>query len=311
MDLDRSIEIRSSRELWELTRSFNVMRERLRQAVAEINRGAQDLEVKVAERTEQLRQAQQRLVQADRLASLGQLAASVAHEINNPLSGVLNFSALMTRILREDGVPPGRVAEFRGYLERVTEQTARAGHIVSDLLAFSRRSRPARAPADLNAIVARTVALVSHKLELTNVVSELQLTQGLPLVACDVSQIQQVVLNLVINAADATRAQGHGRVRVATRRAAGGGALILSVEDDGEGIAAADLDRIFDPFFTTREEGKGVGLGLAVVYGIVQSHGGRIDVKSEPGAGSTFEVSLPLADEGTERTDTPVERPEA
>jgi two-component system NtrC family sensor kinase len=311
MELSRPIEITSSRELWELAHSFDLMRERLRAAVAEINRGSQELESKVAERTEQLRQAHQRLLLADRLASLGQLAASVAHEINNPLSGVLNFSALMARILREDGIPPERVAEFRGYLERVTEQTARAGRIVSDLLAFSRRSRPARAPADLNAVVTRTMALVAHKLALMNVTNELALAEGLPRLPCDVSQIQQVVLNLVINAADATRARGRGRVRVSTRRSADGSALVLAVEDDGEGIAAADIDRIFDPFFTTREEGKGVGLGLAVVYGIVQSHGGRIDVRSEPAVGSTFEVSLPLADEASGRASAPLERPEA
>ena len=155
MDLEHPIEITSSRELWSLASSFNLMRDRLREALGEINQAAQELEAKVAERTAQLQQAQRRLLQADRLASLGQLAASVAHEINNPLSGVLNFSALMGRILKDDGVPRERVPEFRGYLERVTEQTARAGRIVSDLLAFSRRSKPQRAPADLNAIVRR------------------------------------------------------------------------------------------------------------------------------------------------------------
>ncbi len=135
--------------MWELARSFNSMRDRLGEAMARINQDAQLLEAKVDERTRQLKEAHQRLLQADRLASLGQLAASVAHEINNPLSGVLNYSALMARILREDGVPRERVAEFRGYLDRVSEQTARAGRIVSDLLAFSRRSKPHRAPADL------------------------------------------------------------------------------------------------------------------------------------------------------------------
>ena len=179
--------------------------------MAEINRASQELEAKVAERTAQLQQAHQRLLQADRLASLGQLAASVAHEINNPLSGVLNYSALMGRILKEDGVPRERVAEFRGYLERVTEQTARAGRIVSDLLAFSRRSKPQRAPADLNAIVRTTVSLVSHKLKLMNVEARrCALDEALPPLPCDASQVQQVVLNLVMNG---------GRGHAAARRA--------------------------------------------------------------------------------------------
>jgi two-component system, NtrC family, sensor kinase len=297
MDLDSSVEINSSRELWDLAQSFNAMRERLREAVDEIQRAAQVLEVKVAERTEQLRQAHQRLLQADRLASLGQLAASVAHEINNPLSGVLNFSALMARILGDDGVPAGRVGEFKGYLQRVTEQTARAGRIVSDLLTFSRRSRPHRAPADLNAVVVTTLALVSHKLGLMNVTVERDLAPNLPLIPCDVSQVQQVVLNLVMNAAEATRSKGSGRVRIATSVEDDKGVGLLVIEDDGEGIARENLDRIFDPFFSTKDEGKGVGLGLAVVYGIVESHGGDIEVASTLGQGTAFSVRLPLTEE--------------
>lgn len=294
MELEHSIEIKGSRELWSLSASFDQMRLRLRGALAQIGEAAQVLEAKVAERTRQLEQAQRRLMQADRLASLGQLAASVAHEINNPLSGVLNYSALMGRILKDDGIPRERVAEFRGYLERVSEQTGRAGRIVSDLLAFSRRSKPQRAPADLAAIVRTTLALVSHKLKLLNVTAELALDEDLPAVPCDTSQMQQVVLNLVMNAAEATRAHGAGRVRVATRRAEDGEGVALEVTDDGEGIPKAALDRIFDPFFTTKDDGKGVGLGLAVVYGIVESHGGKIEVRTREGQGTTFEVTLPF-----------------
>jgi two-component system, NtrC family, sensor kinase len=313
MDLERSIEIGSNRELWALARSFNEMRERLREAVAAIHRAAHELEAKVAERTEQLHEAHRRLLQADRLASLGQLAASVAHEINNPLSGVLNFSALMARILQTDGIPPGRVAEFRGYLQSVTEQTARAGRIVSDLLAFSRRLRPQRAPADLNSIVRSTVALVSHKLGLMNVAAELQLAEALPLVSCDTSQVQQVVLNLVMNGAEATRPRGQGRIAVATRLAEARDAVVLTVEDDGEGIAEEARARIFEPFFTTKDDGKGVGLGLAVVYGIVESHGGQIELRSAPGGGTCFEVRLPISEiaGAHDRRDDPEARREA
>ncbi|HET9317579.1 MAG TPA: ATP-binding protein [Vicinamibacteria bacterium] len=298
MELDHPIVLDSSRELWSLARSFDAMRERLRGALAELNRNAQELEAKVVERSGPLRQAQQRLLQADRLASLGQLAASVAHEINNPISSVLNFSVLMQRILRDDGVPPGRVPEFRGYLERVSEQTARAGRIVSDLLAFSRRGKPHRAPADLGAIVRSTVALVDHKLKLMNVTAEVAVGSDVPLVPCDASQVQQVVMNLVMNGAEATRARGSGRVSVAIRALEDGSAVTVQVDDDGEGIPEELLGRVFDPFFSTKEDGKGVGLGLAVVYGIVEAHGGEVDVKSTPGQGTTFVVTLPLRPEG-------------
>jgi len=297
MELEHEVEIESSKELWHLGRSFDAMRVRLRDTMTEINRAAQHLEAKVEERTEQLRQANRRLLQADRLASLGQLAASVAHEINNPLSGVLNFSVLMQRILTDDGVPRARVAEFRKYLDHVVEQTSRAGRIVSDLLAFSRRSKPLRAPADLNAIVTTTVALVSHKLKLMSVEVETRLSEGLPAVPGDASQLQQVVLNLVMNGAEATRGHGLGRVVVTTRATTDHETVVLEVSDDGEGIPKDRLPRIFDPFFTTKEEGKGLGLGLAVVYGIVQSHGGEIDVRSLEAGGTTFEVTLPLTSE--------------
>jgi two-component system NtrC family sensor kinase len=300
MDLEHPVEITSSRELWSLSSSFNAMRGRLRGALDEINRAAQELEAKVAERTAQLQQAQRHLLKADRLASLGQLAASVAHEINNPLSGVLNYAALMGRILKDDGVPRERVPEFRGYLDRVSEQTARAGRIVSDLLAFSRRSKPQRAPSDLNAIVRATVGLVSHKLKLLNVEASLRLDEALPRLPCDASQMQQVVLNLVMNAAEATRPHGSGRVNVLTLRSGDGESAVLEVTDDGEGIPKEALDRIFDPFFTTKDDGKGVGLGLAVVYGIVESHGGRIEVQTASGRGTTFQVTLPLSPEAAQ-----------
>ena len=174
MELDQPLNIvGSSEELDELARSFDVMRDRLRTALGEINQLTQNLETKVEDRTQQLKAAHQKLLQSDRLASLGQLSASVAHEINNPIAGVLNLSMLLQRMLKEDGVPPSRIEEFRKYLSQVTNETARVGRIVSDLLAFSRRSKPQRAPADLNKIVKMTLSLVQHKMKLSNVAVEM------------------------------------------------------------------------------------------------------------------------------------------
>lgn len=293
MELDKPIGVDdSSEEIFELATSFEVMRERLGSALREINQFTQNLEIKVEERTRQLQAAQKKLIHNDRLASLGQLSASVAHEINNPISGVLNLSMLLQRMLKQDGVPPERLEEFRKYLGQVTSETARVGRIVSDLLAFSRRSKPQRAPADLNRIVRSTLSLVQHKMKLSNVMVEARLAEDLPAAPCDSSQIQQVVLNLLLNAAEATQTKPERRVSLET--ALGDGAAILTVSDNGEGIPAENLSKIFDPFFTTKSEGKGVGLGLAVSYGIIQAHGGDIEVKSQPGQGTTFTVSLPL-----------------
>jgi two-component system NtrC family sensor kinase len=295
MQLDTPIAVRAkSGELRELAESFDAMRERLRQAVAENVEFTQHLEAKVEERTIQLKAAHQRLVQSDRLASLGQLAASVAHEINNPLSGVLNLSMLMRRILKDDGVPRDRVEEFRRYLGQVVDETGRVGRIVKDLLAFSRRAKPQSTDADLNAIVGATLSLVSHTLELAEVTVDAHLADGLPSPRCDPSQIQQVVLNLVLNGAEAMA--GGGRLSVTTSVAEGGHAVVLEVSDTGCGIPPDVAEKVFEPFFTTKEEGKGVGLGLAVVYGIVQAHNGEIEVRSEVGKGTTFRVLLPLGE---------------
>ncbi|HEY1342535.1 MAG TPA: ATP-binding protein [Bryobacteraceae bacterium] len=304
MDLDKPIDIvDSSEELDELARSFNVMRDRLRTSLAEINQFTQNLETKVEERTQQLQAAQKKLVHTDRLASLGQLSASVAHEINNPISGVLNLSMLLQRMLKDDGIPPGRIEEFRKYLTQVSNETARVGRIVSDLLAFSRRTKPLRAPADLNRVVRSTLSLAQHKLKLSNVEAEASLAENLPPIPCDSQQIQQVVLNLVLNAAEATQSRVEKRVRIFTARAADG--VVLSVTDTGEGIPPENLSKIFDPFFTTKSEGKGVGLGLAVSYGIVQAHGGEIEVKSKVGEGTTFTVTLPF-EQPSEASDAPL-----
>jgi two-component system NtrC family sensor kinase len=295
MQLDRPIQIRrSSQELDELVDSFNRMRERLKIAVDDLNEMQQTLESKVVDRTEQLRAAHRKLLQADRLASLGQLAASVAHEINNPISGVLNLSSLLERLMANGDYPPGREAEFRKYLSQISTETTRVGRIVTDLLAFSRRSKPQRLLSDLNKLVSSTLRLVDHKLKLMNAETVLALQSDLPPIECDPSQIQQVVLNLIMNAAQAMHSKGGGKLSIQTRLLPDRENVELNVRDEGEGIAAENLAKIFDPFFTTKAEGKGVGLGLAVLYGIVKDHDGEVEVASQRSEGTTFSVTLPL-----------------
>jgi two-component system NtrC family sensor kinase len=307
MDLDRVIDVGTTGELAELAVSFNTMRERLKEALTRLSAFTRDLEGEVASRGRQLDLAQHKLIQGDRMASLGQLAASVAHEINNPVQGVLTFSMLLQRMIEGGRIPAERVEEFQRYLQMITDETARVGRIVSDLLSFSRRSKPQATPADLNSIIEHTVSLLLHRLELCNVELRLGLDPALPEVPCDKSQIQQVVINLVMNAAEAM--PDGGSVTVRTGMAEEQGMLRLEVADTGTGIPDEILSRIFDPFTSTKEEGKGVGLGLAVVYGIVAAHGGVIDVKTEQGLGTTFTVTLPVggnspapAGEGTVRS---------
>jgi two-component system, NtrC family, sensor kinase len=308
MKLDTPIVVTGGGELGELARSFDAMRERLQYALKEINEFTENLEAKVKQRTEELNVANQSLQRSERLASLGQLAASVAHEINNPIFGVLNLSSLLQRIINKDGIPPNRVAEVRTHLDRIVDETSRVGRIVADLLAFSRRSKPQQSRADINAIINSSISIIGHKLKLMNVELELCLGQGMPNVLCDVSQLQQVVINLVMNGAEATQGRSGAKVRVTTRYQQETGSFVLMVGDNGDGIPEENLSRIFDPFFTTKEEGKGVGLGLAVVYGIIQAHHGDIQAISNPKTGTVFTVTLPVA--GTDAIPGTVPSPE-
>jgi two-component system NtrC family sensor kinase len=270
----------------------------------ELNRFTQSLEGKVEERTEQLKVAHQKLLKSHRLASLGQLSASVAHEINNPVSGVLNLAMLLQRIISSDGVPRERIDEVKRYLTQIVHETSRVGRIVQDLLAFSRRSTPQRVVADLHVLVDRTVTILGHKMKLMNVELNLDLEEGLPHVRCDPSQMQQVLFNLIINAGESTQSRAGGRVLVSTRFDRARNEVLLTVRDNGEGIRPENLSKIFDPFFTTKPEGKGVGLGLAVVYGIVEAHHGDIEVESTLGAGTCFTVRVPLEPEAGESMET-------
>src|SRR3974390_2678906 len=295
MKLDHPVEIsHRSQELDELVDSFNRMRERLKVAVDELNEMQQTLESKVEERGKQLQAANRKLLQADRLASLGQLSASVAHEINNPISGVLNLSTLLERLMANGRFPSGREEEFRKYLGQISAETARVGRIVSDLLAFSRRSKPQRVSADLNKLVMSTVGLVAHKLKMNNAEAILDLQPDLPHVECDPSQMQQVILNLTMNGAEAMQPKGGGQLTVRTRLLKDEGSVELAISDTGEGISPENLSKIYDPFFTTKAEGKGVGLGLAVLYGIVKAHDGEVEVTSTKNVGTTFAVTIPL-----------------
>lgn len=292
MQLDHVVEITSSADLGELAHEFNVMSERLNKAMAELNQATQDLELKVKDRTKQLEVAHQKLLQSDRLASLGQLSATVAHEINNPISGVLNLAMLLDRIMKEDGIPKDRLPEFRRYLGQIIDETTRVGRIVSDLLAFSRRSKPQSTNMDLNGVIKSTLLILRHRLELGDIALELHLSDTLPLVECDGSQMQQVLINLVMNGAEACQNKGHGTISIMTRRE--NESVVLQISDTGDGIPKEALPRIFDPFFTTKGEVKGIGLGLSVAYGIVDAHGGDISVESTVGMGTVFTVTIPI-----------------
>jgi two-component system NtrC family sensor kinase len=288
-DLERRVPIASSDEIGGLALSWNAMTEELQRSRAELTRWNQTLEERVAQKTQELEQAHERMVVVEKMASLGKLSAVVAHEINNPLAGIRTFARLLRRRLGD--APPASAddAEAARILETIDAEAGRCGDIVRNLLLFS-RATPARFAAhDIGPIVERCHLLLRHQAELQGVTLE-TVTDAHLTAVCDGAQVQQMVLALALNGLEAC-APG-GRVTVSASREGAGG-LAIRVHDTGAGIRPEDRPHIFEPFFTTKESGKGVGLGLSVVYGIVTRHHGRIQVDSKVDAGTTFVVHLP------------------
>ena len=232
---------------------------------------------------------QSTLLQTEKMAALGQLVSGIAHELNNPLTSIQGYAQLLlSRRTSHDRT---------GDALRISQEAERAARIVKNLLLFSRETKPERRAVQLNEVIERTVALRAYELKVQNIELELALDPGLPQTLADAAQLQQVVLNLIVNAeqaivADRAEDPRNGRILIRTRRLAGD-RLGMEVSDDGPGIAPEIAARIFDPFFTTKPPGVGTGLGLSIVYGIVQEHGGEVTLASQPGGGATLAVELP------------------
>ncbi len=235
----------------------------------------------------ELQSAQQRLIETERLASMGQLSAGVAHEINNPLGTVLLYSHMLLKQLR-DGDPR------RADLQMIASEATRCKTIVRGLLDFARQSRVAKAPTDLAALVRDVFTIMATKAQAAGVTLARNVPEGLPPMMLDAAQIKQLLVNLVHNGIDAI--SGGGQVTVGARLRDGGRSVEIQVADTGCGIPEENLSRLFTPFFTTKEMGQGTGLGLAICYGVVKMHSGDIAVESHVGKGATFTVTLPIGD---------------
>jgi two-component system NtrC family sensor kinase len=232
-----------------------------------------------------LQETHLQLVSSEKMASLGKLAAGIAHEINNPLGGILIYSSLMMEDLPEED-------PRRQDLARIVQETSRCKDIVKSLLEFARQTEPNMEPTDINRAITEGLFFLENQALFHNIQIIKRLDSGLPLVVGNAGHLKQVFMNIIVNAAEAMR--GGGTLTIATSYASHRNMVFVEFTDTGEGIPEENLTRIFDPFFTTKDIGKGTGLGLSTSYGIVESHGGRISVKSKVGKGSTFTIELPV-----------------
>jgi len=291
-DLTAKLPVESSDEIGEMTASWNRMLDELRRTREDLQDWSRTLEDRVRAKTDELEVAHQRMLVVEKMASLGKLAAVVAHEINNPLAGISTYARVLRKKSEKAAGAGGPDPKTMEILDLIAREAQRCGEIVRNLLLFSRSTGARFAVEDLGALLERCRLLVNHKAELQDVEIGLDVASTLPEVECDASQIQQLVVALAVNAIEAM--DEGGSLTLATVLAADGKAVVLTFRDTGTGILPEIRDHIFEPFFTTKAEGKGVGLGLAVVYGIVARHHGQISVDSEMGEGTVFTVTLPV-----------------
>jgi len=296
-DLADTIPVRGKDELGQLAASFNSMTRALRKSRGELQDWGRTLEEKVAEATRELQLAQAETARGEKLASVGLLAAGIAHELNSPLTGVLTFSHLVRKQM-PDGSPEAED------LDLVIQETRRCATIIRRLLDFAREKTPEKKFSDINQLITETTQLIEQPAQVEDIEIMLNLDASLPAIWIDEDLVKQVLMNIMVNAQHAV--EGNGSITISTRyvpdyQSAELGAepapmVEVSVSDTGCGIPEADLQRIFDPFFTTKGVGKGTGLGLSVSHGPIRAHGGAIEAESTLGQGSEFRVYLP-ADE--------------
>jgi two-component system, NtrC family, sensor kinase len=252
------------------------------------------LEAMVEERTRQLKESHAKLLHQDKMASLGKLSASVVHEINNPIAGILNLIMLIKRMVAEGSLAEQDIESFSKYLDLMDTETRRVSRIVSNLLAFSRQSKIESKPVNLNQLIEKTLILNANLLKINRIRVTKKLDAGLPDLMGSEDQVQQVFMNIVSNAAEAMEATENGILTIETRHSVENNRAMVRFKDTGVGIPRENHSKLFEPFFTTKKDGKGVGLGLSVAYGIVREHGGEIIVDSVINKGTTFKVLLPL-----------------
>ena len=274
-----------------VSQAFNDMLDNLHTATIELENWSQQLEYKVQKKSEELGAAQHELIHVERLASLGKLSSSVAHEINNPLSGILIYTKLLLKQVGNPELYPSKRDSMLKHLKLIENETKRCGDIVKGLLDFSRKDQNDFEPKNLSEILRETYELMSHPIKMASIRFEMEFNAVADLIYCNPNQIKQACVALLVNASEAVLENGEISIKTLNPDDDN---VTFEITDNGQGIAEEDNPHIFEPFFSTKRNASGIGLGLSIVHGIVQNHKGKIQVRSLLGSGTTMSVTLPL-----------------
>ena len=299
LDIDMDMKPRTD-EIGELFQAFRHMLRQIGDYEIEVEEYSHTLEQKVEQRTIELKEIQEQLLQAEKLAAIGQLAAGVAHELNNPVGGIMGYAQYIKGLIEKRGgrIPEDKIQDMVKYLQFIEKESQRCKTIVQNLLNFSRFSTADFTLFELNAVIEDTLMFLEHQFETNNIRLRKNVSEPSPRINGAANHIQQVLMNILINAIQAMPQGGSGTIELKTKTFPDSadrdkGFVEISISDTGVGIPEGNINKLFEPFFTTKEPGKGTGLGLSVSYGIVKNHKGEIKVSSTPGRGTTFVLRVP------------------
>jgi len=288
-NLNYKISLNSKDEFGRVADRFNEMSTKLNSAYQEIKDWSENLNEKVKEKSEELKNIYGQVIQIEKLASLGKMSATVAHELNNPLEGILTYSKLIAKKLRNNS-DKGDNTKILSYLDLISDESARCGKIVKDLLLFSHRGDDEMTNEAVETIIDKSVTLIQHHLQINKINLYKSYPDNEVRINCNPQKIQQAIMSLLINAIEAMPHGGDINVSVGLEE----NSAVIRIKDEGTGIADKDLPLIFEPFYSTKDASKGTGLGLAVVYGIISNSGGHVVVESTSPKGTIFKITLPL-----------------
>jgi len=296
-DARGKIDLEIPEEFKELARGFNQVAGYLQNLQAQFSSKFLTMHEDLQRTLNELSRQEQELVRSAKLASMGKLAASVAHEINNPLTGIRTLAKILLDNLQEEDALQANLDDFKKYLFLIETESTRCGTIVKNLLAFARQDKMKIEPVDLNQVMERCLSLMEYNFKIQKISLRKELAEKLPPVSGDFPQLQQSLMAILINASEAMSRGGD----LSVRSGANNSSAWVEIADTGSGISPENLQHIFEPFFTTKEKGKGLGLGLSVAYGIIQNHQGKIEVQSEMGRGTVFQIRFPASEKKESR----------